>query len=298
MVERHLVRAKGRALAPQHPESLLARGDVRDMNSAKLKETCDKTFVESFGEVYSKYYDIIYADKDYEKECNFIENVFKQYSPFKPRKILDVGCGTGGHLIRLAKRGYEVVGIDKSKYMVAVAQEKIRKYNLNAKVIVADILDLNINEKFDACISMFAVMDYIIQTDYLIKAFKNIRKHLKPGSLFIFDFWYGPAVLTIRPSNRIKIMEKNGVKVIRVVIPELDTFNNVQKSHYYLISIKDNRIINETKETHILRYLFPQELIHYLSEASFKVIKFCEFPYLDRQPNENTWNAAAIAMAQ
>jgi hypothetical protein len=93
-------------------------------------------------------------------------------------------------------------------------------------------------------------------------------------------------------------MEKNGIKVIRVVIPELDTFNNIQKSHYYLISIKDNRIIDETKETHILRYLFPQELIHYLSEASFKVIKFCEFPCLDKQLNENAWNAAAIAMAQ
>jgi SAM-dependent methyltransferase len=66
---------------------------------------------ESFNITYSKYYDILYMDKDYDKECDFVEEAFNKYSLSKPVKILDVGCGTGGHLIPLAKRGYEVVGI-------------------------------------------------------------------------------------------------------------------------------------------------------------------------------------------
>jgi 2-polyprenyl-3-methyl-5-hydroxy-6-metoxy-1,4-benzoquinol methylase len=131
---------------------------------------------------------VLYADKDYEKECNFIEEVFKQHSPFKPVKILDVGCGTGGHLIPLARRGYEVVGIDKSEWMVRIAEEKIHKYKLPARVLVADVLDFNLDEEFDACIAMFAVINYIIQTHDLIKVLKNIRRHLKPGALFIFDY--------------------------------------------------------------------------------------------------------------
>lgn len=237
-------------------------------------------------------------DKDYEKECDFIEEAFKQYSSFRPLKILDVGCGTGGHLIPLARRGYEVVGIDKSIWMVDVADEKIRKHNLPARVLVADVLDFNFNEEFDACIAMFAVISYIVQTADLIKAFKNIRRHLRPGALLIFDYWYGPAVLTIKPSTRIKIVEKDGVKVIRTVVPELDTFNCIQRSNYHLIVIKGNQVIDEVQETHVLRYLFPQELIHYLSEAGFDVLKFCEFPYLHKPPSENTWNVATIAIAQ
>ena len=248
--------------------------------------------------VYAKYYDILYADKDYEKECEFIESVFKQYSSIKPAKILDIGCGTGGHLLHLAKRGYEVLGIDKSISMVRVAEEKIRKHELRAEVLVADMLDFNLNEQFDACISMFAVINYIIKTDELIKAFKNVRKHLKKGGLFIFDYWYGPAVLTIKPSSRVKVVEKDGTKLIRTVVPELDTFNHVQRSNYYLIAIRDGVVVDEVREVHVLRYLFPQELIHYLSEAGFEVLKFCEFPYLDRPPTENTWNVATIAMAQ
>jgi SAM-dependent methyltransferase len=252
----------------------------------------------SFGNVYSKYYDLLYMDKNYEKECEFVEDALRRYSPFKPVKILDVGCGTGGHLVHLARRGYEVVGIDKSESMAQIAKEKIRKYNLCAKIIVADVLDFNLDEKFDACISMFAVIDYIIKTDDIIKAFKNIRRHLKQGGLLIFDYWYGPAVLTIRPSSRVKVIEKDRIKLIRTVVPELDTFNHILRSNYYLIAIKDGMIIDEAQEVHVLRYLFPQELIHYLNEAGFKVLKFCEFPYLDKPPTENTWNVATIAMAQ
>jgi SAM-dependent methyltransferase len=253
---------------------------------------------ESFGHEYAKYYDVLYADKNYERECDFIEHVFEQYSPLKPIKILDVGCGTGGHLVHLAKRGYEVVGIDKSVSMIRIAEEKIRKHGLRAKVKVADILNFNLNEEFDACISMFAVINYITETDDIIKAFKNIRRHLRQGGLFVFDFWYGPAVLTIRPSSRVKIVEKDGVKVIRTVVPELDTFHSIQRSNYHLIAIKDGKVIDETQEVHVLRYLFPQELIHYLNEAGFKVLRLCEFPYLDKPPSETAWNAATIAMAQ
>jgi SAM-dependent methyltransferase len=255
-------------------------------------------YKKSFSDKYSKYYDILYADKDYEKECNFIEEIFRRYSSAKPIKILDVGCGTGGHLVHLARKGYEVVGIDKSELMAQIAEEKIRKYNLRAKIMVADVLDFNLDEKFDACISMFAVIDYVIKTDDIIEAFKNIRRHLKQGSLLIFDYWYGPAVLTIRPSSRVKVIEKDGIKLIRTVVPELDTFNHIQRSNYYLLAIKDGMVIDEVREVHVLRYLFPQELIHYLNEAGFKVLKFCEFPYLDKPPSESTWNVATIAMAQ
>lgn len=252
-----------------------------------------------FGKIYSKYYDLLYMDKDYEKECDFIEEIFRSYSAFKPVKILDAGCGTGGHLIPLAKRGYRLVGIDKSKEMVKIAQEKIKKekLNLNAKVFVGDIINFDLNMKFDACICMFAVINYITETDDLIRALKNIRKHLKRNALFVFDTWYGPAVLTIRPETRIKVVEREDLKIIRIVTPELDTFNHIQRSNYYLIAIKNSKIIDEVNEVHVVRYLFPQELIHYLNEAGFRVLKICEFLHLDRPPRENTWNVTVITNA-
>jgi len=254
----------------------------------------------SFGEIYAKYYDIIYSDKNYEKECDFLEEIFQYFLNFKPTKILDIGCGTGGHLIPLAKRGYEVVGIEPSTFMLQIAKEKMEKEKLsNVKIYQASSETFTLNDKFDVCVCMFAVINYITQTDNLIQTFKNIRKHLKTGGLLIFDFWYGPAVLTIKPSVRIKIMERErDLKVIRTVTPELNTLDSICKSHYYLLVIKGNKVIEEARETHVIRYFFFPELHFYLKNSGFDVLKICEFLNLEKSPSENTWNVTLIAKAR
>jgi len=246
---------------------------------------------------YAKYYDIIYLNKDYRAECDFIEKIFSDYANFSICKILDVGCGTCGHLIELTQRGYAVTGIDASEQMINIAKNKIEKLHLNARVHVMDVRELSINQKFDAAICMFAVMNYLTKNEDLIKAFNNLRKYLKPKALLIFDFWYGPAVLTIKPSVRVKTMEKDGLKILRTVVPELDLLKHLLTSNYHLIVYKENKMIDEIKEKHILRYIFPQELKHYLEESKFRLLKICEFPELNNIPSEKTWNVAAIAKA-
>lgn len=244
---------------------------------------------------YAQYYDILYADKDYEKECDFIEEAFRRYSSFKPLKILDAGCGTGGHLIPLTKRGYHIVGIDASESMIAIAKRKVRRLGLNSELHVMDIRNINLDKVFDACICMFAVISYLTTNSDITKAFTGIHRHLKPGGILVFDLWYGPAVLILKPSVRVKVVEKDGLKVLRTVTPELDTLNCLCKSNYYLTILKGENLIDEVTEVHTLRFLFPQELKHYLEEGGFELLKLCEFLKLDHLASENTWNAAAIA---
>ena len=62
----------------------------------------------SFGERLVRIYDLIYEDKDYEGECNFVEEILQRFSPHPVETILDGGCGTGNHVIPLAERGYRV----------------------------------------------------------------------------------------------------------------------------------------------------------------------------------------------
>lgn len=90
---------------------------------------------------YAEYYDLMYKDKDYEKEVDFIEEVLRKYSKFSVKKILDAGCGTGGHAIPLAKRGYEVVGFDSLKSMIKKAREKAKAINANVRFSIADLRD-------------------------------------------------------------------------------------------------------------------------------------------------------------
>ena len=244
---------------------------------------------------YGEYYDIFYSDKDYEKECDFIQEIFKAYSAKPVKSILDVGCGTGGHSILLARRGYKVTGIDASQVMISKAKEKSKGHGTGLTFQTADIRKFDLKKKFDACISMFAVLNYITDTDDILKALENIRRHLKPGSIFTFDFWNGLAVLRILPSVRVKVVEKDGKRVIRTVHPEMDALHHICKSHYHVLVTQGENILNEFKETHVVRYFFPQEIAHYLNDAGFELLKFCPFLNLNGTVDENEWNVTAIA---
>src|SRR4030042_1243417 len=155
---------------------------------------------------YGKDYDLLYQDKDYEEESDFIEHLFKKYSQKSVKTILDAGCGTGGHVIPLAKRGYKVTGFDASEVMIQKAKEKAE----GIPFYVMNIGNFNINEKFDACICMFAVMNYLTSNEEIQQALANVRRHLKSDSLFIFDFWNGLAVLRLLPEARVKVVGSGG----------------------------------------------------------------------------------------
>jgi len=247
-------------------------------------------------EKYAEYYDLIYEDKDYEKECDFIEEIFAKFSSKPIKSILDGGCGTGGHAIPLAKRGYEVTGIDSSEIMIKRAKEKAESV-LNPDFRVMDLLQLDLDDRFDACICMFAVMDYIIQTEEVLKALSNVMEHLEKDSLFIFDFWNGLAVLSNLPSVRVKIAEDKERRVIRIAQPELDAFNHICQVNYRLIAIENSEVIDDIRESHVIRFFFPQEIAHYLEDTGFEVLKICPFLNLEGKADENEWNIAVIAKA-
>ncbi len=249
-------------------------------------------------DTYGEYYDIFYSDKDYEKECDFIEKIFKSCSAKPVKSILDAGCGTGGHSILLARRGYKVSGIDASRVMINRARGKSKGHNTGLTFQVSDIRKFDLQKRFDACISMFAVLDYVTETDDILKALGNIRRHLRPSSIFTFDFWNGLAVLRILPSDRVKIIEKGRKRVIRTVHPEMDALHHICKSHYHVLETQGGKILNEFKETHVVRYFFPQEIAHYLDDAGFELVKFCPFLSLNGRVDENEWNVMAIARAR
>lgn len=247
---------------------------------------------------YGEYYDIFYSDKNYEQECDFVEKICEAYSPKPVKSILDVGCGTGGHSILLARRGYKVTGIDASPVMINRAREKARDLDINLNFRRLDIRNFDLKTKYDACVSMFAVIDYLTGTYDVLKALKNIKRHLKPDSLFVFDFWNGLAVLHVLPSVRVKVVESDGKRVIRTVHPEMDALNHICKSHYHVLVTRKEKVLDEFKETHEVRYFFPQEMAHYLDDAGFELLKFCPFLRLDGKVDENEWNITAIARAR
>ena len=101
---------------------------------------------------FAKYFDKIYHDKNYESECKFIIKILNHYQNYKSKKILDLGCGTGNHSLILARKNFDVVGIDKSKVAIKIAKKKIVQSDYSVKFFVENMANFFLNKKFDACI--------------------------------------------------------------------------------------------------------------------------------------------------
>jgi SAM-dependent methyltransferase len=252
--------------------------------------------VESF-EKYAEYYDLLYRDKDYEKECDFVEEIFQNFSSQPIRTVLDGGCGTGGHAIPLARRGYKVTGIDSSAIMLKQAERKSRERGVELTVHQADLRCYDLGKKFDAATAMFAVINYLNTNEDIQAALATFRKHLNGGSLFIFDVWNGLAVMRQLPSERLKIVEDSDTRVIRFARPELQPDKHLCLTHYRILVVHERTIVDEIEETHSIRYLFPLEIAHYLNDADFQLLKICPFLDLKREIDENEWNMTVIAKA-
>lgn len=246
---------------------------------------------------YADFYDFLYKDKDYQGECDTIEEIFKKYSKKKVSSILDLGCGTGNHAFVLVDRGYKIVGVDRSEAMLSNAERKLAKFKKkkNLSFQIGDIRNWRIDEKFDAVIMMFAVLGYQLNDDDVFNTLATVKRHLQKDGLFIFDVWYGPAVLVQKPSNRIRTVETHDGQIIRKANSDIDTQQHICTVHYKTSLIKGNRLIKETKEDHQMRYFFPGELKEFLKSSGFKQLTLGSFPDWKKKPDSTTWNIFAIA---
>ncbi len=252
-----------------------------------------------FGGIYSDVYDLIYKDKNYDSECDLLESIFKKYSNKPVKSILDLGCGTGNHAIPLVKRGYQVTGIDLSESMLEHARTKIRniKEKKLLKLIKGDVRSFKVAQDFDAAIMMFAVLGYQLENSDISSTLKCVRKHLKKDGIFIFDVWYGPAVLHDKPSQRIKIFPTPKGRVLRIASGDLDIMKHLCTVHYLVWEIEKNKIMKEIEEHHTMRFFFLKELEFFLQALGLKMLHWGAFPEISSLPIESTWNVIGIAKA-
>jgi len=248
---------------------------------------------------YAGSYDLLYQDKDYVAECDVLEKAFQTYAEQRIENILDLGCGTGSHALVLAQRGYQVVGVDRSSGMLAQAHVKAAQQISNGEAVFqrGDIRNLNLDQRFDAVLIMFAVLGYQLSNSDVRAALQSARRHLNVGGLLAFDVWYGPAVTHERPTQRVKVIPTPEGKIVRVASGELDTSQQVCAVHYQLWHIGPAGLIAECEEDHQMRYFFPLELNLFLQQSGFTLLRLSNFPELDREPDETTWNVLGVARA-
>ncbi|ACD97083.1 class I SAM-dependent DNA methyltransferase [Trichlorobacter lovleyi] len=244
-----------------------------------------------FGE-YARYYDLLYRDKDYAAEVAYIHDILQQHCP-AAHSILNLGCGSGRHDRLLSEKGYAMTGVDLSEDMLAAARQAAEGYAA-VRYVQDDVRTVRLDMTFDVIISLFHVMSYQAENADLMAAFGTARQHLKSGGIFIFDCWYGPAVLTDRPAVRVKELVDDTISITRIASPVMHPNQNLVDVNYHLFARNLlTKEVQEVRETHRMRYLYLPELSLMLQEAGFEVVRAEE--WLTARPlGFDTWNALVV----
>lgn len=242
-------------------------------------------------------YDLLYGDKDYAGEAGFAHGLLQKHAP-GVRTILELGCGTGAHAVHLVKEGYEIHGVDLSTEMLARGRERLAQLppELAAGLTFSqgDLRTLRQGRTFDAVIALFHVLSYQPTNQDLQAAFATAREHLHPGGVFIFDFWYGPAVLTDRPAVRVKRVEDDVIRVTRIAEPVLQINDNLVEVHYqFFVQDKAGGSFETFQESHRMRYLFKPEVARLFAEHEFIPLECGEW-LTGREPGGDTWGVYAV----
>lgn len=142
-----------------------------------------------FGTELAEVYDLVYRERgqDFAAEAELVTELVRDRAP-GAATLLDVGCGTGEHLVTLAERFHHVEGIDLAEPMVAVARAKLP----DVTVHVADMTDFDLGRTYDAVISLSTAVAYLPSADAMAIALNNMVSHLAPGGVLVVEPWYFP----------------------------------------------------------------------------------------------------------
>lgn len=248
-------------------------------------------------DAYAAYYDLLYRDKDYAKEARYVSGLVRHHAP-KARRLLELGCGTGGHAFELQRLGFEVAGIDASPAMVARAQARALAGSMVTaapapRFEVADLRDYRQAQPSDAVISLFHVFSYLTSEADLARAFTGARTNLSEGGVLVFDCWHGPGVMKCPPTSRTREFSGGGVTVSRVSVPSHDEAG-------HRVDVRFDILVNQggeesrLSELHAMRYWFIPEIESCLRDAGLRLVASHGW-MASAPPTDDDWYACHVA---
>lgn len=234
--------------------------------------------------LYGRYYDLLYQDKDYVAEAVYVSQLIRRFSP-SAHTLLELGCGSCKHAVQLQRDDWEVTGVERSEPMIALARDR----NRSLDIVTGDARTIRLERKFDAVASLFHVFSYQVDNQDVSAVLQTAAIHLNAGGLFLFDVWYGPAVLAQLPEPRIKEMEDDRISVCRRAQPEIDTANHVVHVRYNIkVTDKATGQQETFSEDHQMRYFDFDEIQRFATAAGMTVIHHEEW-LTGAKPSAETW---------
>jgi len=159
----------------------------------------------------ARYYDAIYAQKDYAAEAEKLRAFIGSHMHRPARTLLDVACGSGRHLAEL-QPWFELEGVDLNEELLELARARLANVRLHR----GDMRSFELAQLFDVVTCLFSAIGYMTTRDDLHAAITAMARHVAPGGLLIVEPWWPPENWVVDGKPRALFIDGPDLKIARM----------------------------------------------------------------------------------
>jgi SAM-dependent methyltransferase len=199
-------------------------------------------------------------DMNRKGEVDFLVHCFRHYARGPVRRVLDIACGTGPHLVRLADRGYAMTGLDLSPKNIEFLGERLADKGVAAELLVGDMTDFRLRRPVDAAICMQDSQGHLLTNGALIAHLRAVARALRRGGLYVFDRYMASSWTD--PARSWSWSRRRGRLIVRAsfsALHDVDPVSQIFRERMTLEAV-ENGTRRVYRQTHRSRMVFPQEL--------------------------------------
>lgn len=219
----------------------------------------------AYGEFAKIYDELINEDINYDEMTDRIIEIGRENN-ISFDDYLDVACGTGNVMIRIAKYFKNIYAVDLSEDMLREAFDKLKNNRVKGKIICQDMTELSLNRQFDLITSVLDSTNYIIEPEGLENYFKGIYDHLKEDGIVVFDINSYYKISEILGNNIYTYSEDD------VFYTWENTYEDELLSMFLTFFVKRGDLYERFEEEHFERAYSEKEIENYLQKANLELI--------------------------
>jgi SAM-dependent methyltransferase len=199
-------------------------------------------------------------DMNRKGEVDFLVHCFRRYARRPVRRVLDIACGTGPHLVRLADRGYRMSGLDLSRRNIEFLADRLAAKGHAAELVVGDMTDFRLAQPVDAALCMQDSQGHLLTNDQLVAHLRSVARALRRGGLYVFDRYMASSWTD--PARSWSWSRRRGRLIVRASFSALNDVNPVSQVFTERMTLEavENGTRRVYRQKHLSRMVFPQEL--------------------------------------
>ena len=206
-----------------------------------------------------RYYEIAF-DMNRKQEVDFLVHAFRTYARRPIRTVLDIACGTGPHLIRLAERGYRMSGLDLSPENIDFLRQRAAGKGFDVGLHVGDMTEFRLPRTVDAAICMQDSQGHLLTNEAILGHLRSTARAIKKGGLYVFDRYMCSSWTD--PARKWSWTRRRGGATVRATFEALKDLDPVTQVFYEEMELEaqENGQRHIYRQRHASRMVFPQEL--------------------------------------